>query len=364
MRRAAGRRGVRNEVERIGDAGVLSFRSIVEIGDAREGVENDVLHHRAEALGCGEDFGLGFFRELDRLGVAAAFEVEDAVLRPAVLVVAEQRALGVGRQRRLAGARQAEEDGRIVLVADIGRAMHRHDVVRGQDEVEIGEDRLLHLAGVARAADQNDLAREVDRDDGLGAAAVALGIGAERRQVDDSHVGHERCKLAALRPDQHRADEQRVPRIFGKDPGLHAERLIGAAIKILREKFLALGVLDEIGEQRVEIGFRHLAVVVPPHGVGGDSIVDDELVLGRAASVLAGLGDERAALGDHRLATLHRFLVEERRIEIVGDLLEVLETEFVRRICGIEIAQLFHAFLPIGRGRFSESRSGRIVSHS
>jgi hypothetical protein len=52
--------------------------------------------------------------EVDRLGVAAALEVEGAAIGPAMLVVADQRAGGVGRQRRLAGARQAEEDGGVL----------------------------------------------------------------------------------------------------------------------------------------------------------------------------------------------------------------------------------------------------------
>ena len=73
-------------------------------------VEHHVLQHRAEALAGGVDLRLGFLRQLDALGVAAAFEIEDAVLAPAVLVVADQRAVRVGGERGLAGAGEAEED--------------------------------------------------------------------------------------------------------------------------------------------------------------------------------------------------------------------------------------------------------------
>ena len=41
-----------------------------------------------------------------------------------------------------------------------------------QRVVEDGEDRLLDLAGVVRAADQHELAAEVDEDEDLGARAV------------------------------------------------------------------------------------------------------------------------------------------------------------------------------------------------
>ena len=143
------------------------FEFVVEVGRAQLGIEDYVLHHGAKALGGGVDFGLRLPRQLDRLGVAAALEIEHAALPPSVLVVANEGAVRVGGERRLAGAGEAEKDRRIALLADVGRAMHRHDVLRGQEVVEVGENRLLHFACVARAADQNDLAGEVAGDDGL-----------------------------------------------------------------------------------------------------------------------------------------------------------------------------------------------------
>ena len=100
------------------------------------GIEHHVLQHRAEAVGGGEDFRLGLVREPDGLGVAAALEIEDAVRAPAVLVVAEQGAVGIGRQRGLAGAGQAEEQRDVAAGPDIGRAVHRHHALRRADEVE------------------------------------------------------------------------------------------------------------------------------------------------------------------------------------------------------------------------------------
>ena len=221
---AAGARRVRDEVERIGRAGVLGLGRIVVIGDARDRIERHVLQHRAEAVGGVPDLRLGFARELDGLGVAAALEIEDAVRAPAVLVVADQRAVRIGRERGLAGAGQAEEQRAIAVRADIGRAMHRHDVLRRQIEVERGEHRLLHLAGVRRAADQHDLAGEIDRHHGVGAfaSAMTLGVGLERRQIDDGEFGHEARELCVLGTDQQLADEQRVPGIFREDAGLDA----------------------------------------------------------------------------------------------------------------------------------------------
>ena len=265
-------RRVRNEVERIGRTGVLGLRAVVVIGHARDRIERHVLQHGAEAVGGVPDHRLGFLRELDGLGVAAAFEIEDAVRPPAGLIVADQDAVRVGRQRGLAGAGQAEEQRALALVADIGRAVHRHDVLRGQIEIERREHRLLHLARVRRSADQDDLAGEVDGNHRVRAfaAAVTFRVRPERGQIDDREFRNEAGEFGLLGADQQLANEQRVPGEFGEDAGLDPVFRVGAAIKVLREEFLAFDMLDEVGEKIVEVLLRHFAVAVPPDRVFGE----------------------------------------------------------------------------------------------
>ena len=171
---AAGLRGVGDEIERIGGAGVLGLGAVVEIRNARDRIDHHVFHDRAEAVRGRVDLRLRLGREPDALGVAAALEIEHALRAPAMLVVADQRAFRIGRERGLAGAGEAEEQRDVARGADVGRAVHRHHAFGRQIIIERGEDRLLHLAGIAGAADQHDLAREIDGDDRLAAAAVAL----------------------------------------------------------------------------------------------------------------------------------------------------------------------------------------------
>jgi len=71
----------------------------------------------------------------DRLRVATALEVEHAVLAPAVLVITDQRPARIGRKRRFAGARKAEEDCRVTCRAHVGRAVHGHDALRRQQVI-------------------------------------------------------------------------------------------------------------------------------------------------------------------------------------------------------------------------------------
>jgi hypothetical protein len=65
-------------------------------GYARRRVEVDVLEDRPEPASRGEDVRLVHRREADGLRVAAALEVEHAIVAPAVLVVADEDALRVG----------------------------------------------------------------------------------------------------------------------------------------------------------------------------------------------------------------------------------------------------------------------------
>ena len=101
-----------------------------------------------------------------------------------------------------------------------------------------------------------------------------------------------------------------MPSVLGIDAGLDAVGRVGAAVEILREQFLSVRVGDEVVEQQLELLLRELAVVVPPDRVFGRRIENDELVLGRAAGVGAGVGRKRAARRQHRLAAADRVLIE------------------------------------------------------
>ena len=209
--RALRRQVVRDLLELVGGARVLRLRVVVEVEHAAL-VHDDVLEHRPERLRRAVDLGLGLRGQPDHLRVAAAFHVEDAVVRPAVLVVADQMALGVGGEGRLAGPGEAEEDRHAPVAADVRGAVHRHHVSQGQPVVHDREDRLLDLARVVRAPDQHLRPARVEHDEGGGTRAVDLGIG-----LDGGRVQHERFRLVAAevllrRIDEERLREQRVPR--------------------------------------------------------------------------------------------------------------------------------------------------------
>src|SRR5207244_12368851 len=61
------------------------------------------------------------------------------------LVIPDEGSLRVGGERRLPRARQAEEQRDIACPAEVGGAVHREHAALGQQVVEDGKHRLLHL---------------------------------------------------------------------------------------------------------------------------------------------------------------------------------------------------------------------------
>ena len=156
----AARRNRRQRLERIGGAGVLGQRDVVEIGHAVR-AEHEVLEHRARSdCAAAKISGSLSALQLHRLGVAAALEIEDAVRGPAVLVVADQRPR---RDRSRASSCRCPRGRRTARRRR--RARHWPSSASGSTprarrvEVEQREHRLLDLAGIGGAADDDDVAR-------------------------------------------------------------------------------------------------------------------------------------------------------------------------------------------------------------
>ena len=111
---AHGAHDVLDVVDGVRNSGVLGDGLIIKV-DLAVCVDGHVLE-QSVALYRIVDIGLGLLVEVYDLRVAAALEVENAVIVPAVLVVADEKALGIGGKGGLAGTGQAEEDGGVLAV--------------------------------------------------------------------------------------------------------------------------------------------------------------------------------------------------------------------------------------------------------
>ena len=254
----AGDLGVGDVLDGVSGAGVFGDGGAVVIDGASFFVVDDVFEHRAEADGI-VNFGFARAAEFNALGVAAAFDVEDAIVGPTMFVVADELAAWIGGEGGFAGAGEAEEEGDVGVwgglnsspltpgpsprsrgengragcspggrgetLAFVGGAVHREDAAARHDVVHQGEDALFHFAGVFGAEDDHLAALEADIDAGARGHLVRVGIGGELAGVVDDVVGlAEIGQLFERGADEHVAHEERMIGASADDADLDAVR--------------------------------------------------------------------------------------------------------------------------------------------
>lgn len=229
--------------------------------------------------------------------------------------------------------------------------MHRHDALRRQQVVQHREDRLLHLAGVGRAADEDDAIGQVAGNDGFGAAAMAGRIGAEARQIDDGQLRQETFQGVTLGTNQQIADEERVPGEFGHYPRWQGVIRVGAADQVLNEKIAAFRMGQHVLMQHGEMFRRHRLVVVPPDLAVGIAVADDELVLGRTAGVLTGQRTKCTICCQLRLAATDRLFIKSRFQEVVANAGSLPQADFRDPRSRVPHAEFLHGPLSSHMGQ-------------
>ena len=236
---------------------------------------------RAEPSRGRVNLRLRLARELDDLRVATALEIEDAGIAPAMLVVADQAALRIARERRLAGARQTEEERRVAVRADVRRAVHRQHALQRQRVVENREDRLLDLAGVVRAADEHHSSpkftktKTSERDPWLAGSLLKLGA--------SMTVNSGRCSTrfsGIVLRQKHVPREEVVPRKLVDDADREPVLAVGARPGVEDVEIFVLQIRHHVLVQRVELGFVHRPVHVAPMDVPfAGRLAHEELVV-------------------------------------------------------------------------------------
>ena len=295
-------------VDRVAHAGVLGDALVIEV-DLAGLVHGDVLQEGVATDGV-VDIGLGFLVQFDDLGIAAAFKVEDALVVPAVLVVADQETLRVGGKGGLAGAGETEEDGGVLAVhIGIGRAVHGGDALQREVVVHHGEHTLLHLTTVPGVQDNLLAGSDVESDAGFAAETQLLVVlylclgGA----VHDE-IGFLVEFLLVLRTDEHVGYEVGLPGNLHDEADLHAGVGVRTAETVHHEEALSAELL--LGEFLYLFPglLGHLVVVVgitlggPPDFAGlaflGGLVIDNVLVFGGTAGIDAGHHVDGTQFGD------------------------------------------------------------------
>ena len=115
-------------VNRIRYTGILGYALVCEINLAFC-IQGNVLK-QCVSLDSVVDVRLGIFVQVDKLCVAAALEVEYAVVVLAVLVITDEETLRVGGKGGLTGTGQTKEDSGVLTVqVSVSGAVHGSDAL-------------------------------------------------------------------------------------------------------------------------------------------------------------------------------------------------------------------------------------------
>jgi len=325
--RHAGYFCVSDKLDRIGAARVLRNAGVAKLDVPVGLVEHHVLEHRAETQGL-ENVGLGLIGQVDGLGVAAPFDVEDAGVAPTMLVVADEQPLGIGRERGFAGARQTEQQrGAARVAVGRGRAMHRQDAPLGHNVVHDREHALLHLAGVLGPQNHQLTVLEADVDAGLGGHAGCQPIGGKFAGVVDHVVRLAKIgQLLPRRANEHGVHEQRVirPRANHADLDAKAGVPAGEAVYAVQPRARVEPILGPLAIDLEAMVLQGQVDRPPPDVRLGLRTADHALVFGRAPCLGPAVDHQSPAAGDAGIDVLpHGALIEIGRRRIAPHFLDV-----------------------------------------
>ena len=224
-----------------------------------------------------------------------------------MLIVADQGAFGVGRERRFPRSREAKEQRDIARRTHVSRAMHRQVAGFGQQEIQHAENRFLDFTRILRAADQHGSLTEVDHDESAGRGSVYRWVCGHVGQVDDRPIGHK--AFAGLRrgAQEHVLREQIVPGVGRHHPHADLQAFVGPGGKILHEQALVCCAGFHQGFKLTVVLGRHRLIDGAPVDLAlGQGIADGKLVFGRPTGEFTGAGHQRALSAELTLIQAQR----------------------------------------------------------
>ena len=211
--------------------------------------------------------------------------------------------------------------------------MHGEHTLLGQNVVHDGEDGLLDLACITGAADDHQMGLVVHQNGSLAMGAVNLGNALEAGGGDDGVILVEVLQLLSRGAAQKLVNEQILAGQLVND----AEGLgilgIGPGKAIENINLFILQVGNNLGENGVEFGLFDGAVYLAPGNVvmhGGS--INDELVIGAAAGVLAGFDHQCAGIAESALAALQRMLGQLCGGQVAVDRAGVDDAQFFQSV--------------------------------
>ena len=139
------------------------------------------------------------------------------------------------------------------------------------------------------------------------------------RALHHREIGLEILQLVGLRPHEHVAREQAVPRRLGDHAHAQAIARIGAGEQVLDVEVAAADMSARLGPEAIEPrGVERLVDVAPVDRGTNARTIDEEAVLGAAAGMPARRRGEGAVDDQAAFVGAHRHLDQRRRGEIAA----------------------------------------------
>ena len=177
--------------------------------------------------------------------------------------------------------------------------MHRQDALTGQQIVHDAKDRLFGLTCITGAADNNQLAREVNDNERRRICTIDYRIRSKPGRVNDREAGFMGRLFFIGTGNKHVASESTMPSELVNNSNRQTTVRIRACKAILHKQLLAFEVIDHTREQGIKL-FRLVRDVnlAPPDFVLSVLVADHKLVVRRASCMGPCLNDERACNAD------------------------------------------------------------------
>ena len=225
-------------VNRVRNTSIFGNTAVVKV-DFAIGVNSDVLEQGIATNGV-PDVGFLFLAQIDGFGVAAAFEVENTFVVPAVFVVADELTFGIGRKGGFAGTGQAEEDGGIAVFPYVGRAVHGSYPLQRQVVVHQGEYAFFHFSPVPCSADYLHFFGQVKNGESFGIQSqfFVLSAGAGFGSVKGYKIGFAVIfEFFFGGTDKHILYEVSLPGYFHDKTDFKTAGFVGAAESVYHIEF-------------------------------------------------------------------------------------------------------------------------------
>ena len=260
-----------------------------------------------------------------------------------MLVITDQRARAIRRERRLPRTRKPEENANVAILANIRGTVHRQYVAIRQNVVQIAENRFLDLTGVLRAGNQHHAFLEIHHDGAIGIDAIALRIRLIIRRVQNRQFRNEVGSFLRARLTKHIAREKAVPWAFADHADLQLIGRIGTDHEVLHVDLAPLQIRQHLQTKRVEPLFR-IALVdrAPPNVVARRIFFDNEFIVRRTAGVGTRFDDQSAALRNRSASLADRRLVKRLRAQVPMGRRFVIEAVILQAVLTVFL-QLSHS---------------------